>query len=376
MITHNKTNLYKRIAVSFLATSVVIALAIFYLAFSWASITVVPKSDDFSASYSVDVVDTDAGNPGAAVPGKVIEQTLDADGSFSATGSATELQQAEGTVTILNTTGKAQQLRATTRILSANGTLFRTKEYVNVLPESQIEVAVVADKPGDVGEVSSHLTIPGLSEGQQAKIYAQSYVPKAAGTSNNKIVSSEDIQKAEDALVARLQESFTATLNKSGSGLAGTSIGKVVDHTVVSSTSSANVGDKAEQFDMKVKVRFDAVLFNEDTMRAHVANLLKERLAPGQELIAPKANEIHYVFDRIDPSRNTATIKVVATAGKILAQDARVFDRERLVGLSKEEIQAYFATSSDIQGVEVKFYPFWVLRAPLLPDHINILIKK
>lgn len=374
MISHNKTNLYKRIAVSFLVVSLLIACSIFYLAFSWASITVIPRSENFTSTYAVEVSENSQGTD--SVKGGVMETILDGQGTVSSTGTVQLSKNAEGTVTLMNTTSKDQPLRATTRILSANGTLFRTKEYVNVPAGGQVTAAVIADQEGEIGEISPRLIIPGIWLGNQDKIYAERYVPAQGGTSSAKLVSADDIKRAETKVVEKLKEIVFENLVKEESSLGVIDAIKVSNYSIQESTSDHKVGDKVENVTVKVKVKFNVVLFDDAAMRTQVIGRLKEKLAPGQDLIPPQPHEVRYDLGRFDGDKKVASIKVYVTAGKILKQDARVFDRERLVGLSKEEIKAYFSSNEDIQEVRVEFYPFWVVRSPLLSDHINVLIKK
>lgn len=373
----NKTGLYRSIAIPFIALSVVIVLVIFYVSFSWATVVIVPKSQVFSANYDVAVVDASQGNTQVnAVSGKVIETELEGQGTFNATGTQAESQQAGGMVTFVNTSGKDQPLRATTRVLSANGTLFRTKDFVNVPAKGEVQAPVVADKPGDTGQISDHLSIPGLSLDQQSRIYAQAFTTALPGTATAKIVSEDDISQAQSALEAKLENSFMATLTQGQSTYTDTHVSRVMDRVVTVSQASKKAGDKADTFDVKITVKFSAVTFNDELMNSYLVTRLREKVGPGQDVVPPLAHEIRYVFGSVDPVKKTAVVKVSTTAQKILKQDARIFDRSRLVGLSSDEVKAYFASNEDVQEVKVQLYPFWVFRTPLLEDHINILIKK
>ena len=379
MITPNKTNLYKRIATSFLVLSLLIGLTIFYVAFSWATITITPKAENFSAQYAMDVVDTSQ-NPVAnnVIPGSIKETDLDGTGTFAATGTENVEQKQGGKITVVNTTGKDQPLRATTRFLTEDGTLFRTQDYVMVPAKGQADVEIYADQPGAIsGKISSRFTIPGLWEGLQTQIYGQGYVPLQDGVGKNKLVTQDDLDKAQEKLVSRLEQSFLDNLQKDplyqkSSG----QVSQVVSHKIIKSTASKKVGDKTEQFDIKVSVHFTAVLFNEQILKTQLKTKLSERLGPNQELLNPKDGQIRYALTRVSSDKKSATLTVSATAGRILKQDTRVVEKERLTGLSSDEVKAHFASQVDIQGIEVQMYPFWITRTPLIADHINILVKR
>lgn len=379
MISPNKTNLYKRIATSFLVVSVLIGISIFYIAFSWATITITPKAENFSAQYMMDVVDVSQGTPSpSSVPGKIKEADLEGEGTFSATGTENVEQKPGGKITVVNTTGKDQPLAATTRFLTEDGTLFRTQEYVMVPAKSEVEVEIYADQPGALrGRISSRFTIPGLWEGLQTQIYGQGYVPLQEGTSKNKLVSAQDIENAEKKLIERLKENFTNDLKKDdlyqkSSG----QISQIISSRVVKSSSNKKVGDKTEQFDLKVNVHLTAVLFNEPILQTQLKEKLSERLGPNQELLSLQSQQVKYELARINPDKKSASLKVSASAGKILKQDTRTIDRERITWLTSDEVKTHFASQDEIQDVQVQMYPFWMHRTPLIADHVNILIKR
>ncbi|MDO8656051.1 MAG: hypothetical protein Q7K45_02330, partial [Nanoarchaeota archaeon] len=115
---HLKTDLYKKIALTFFVISIGIALIVFYISFSWATITITQKPEYFNANFNIKVAEnlSSLASSDVAIAGKVIQTEMEAAGTFS-TESITEISESPlAKITIINTTAKDQPLRATTRL--------------------------------------------------------------------------------------------------------------------------------------------------------------------------------------------------------------------------------------------------------------------
>ncbi|MEK7103591.1 MAG: hypothetical protein AAB870_04555 [Patescibacteria group bacterium] len=372
MIMHNKTNLYRRIAGTFFLFSILIALAVFYFSFSWATVILKPHSESFTSSQVFALTDKDTYGPDE-IKASIQTEILDADGQFDTTGVKEEVGSASASITIVNTTGTAQPLRATTRLLSPNGVLFRTQEFVNALPHSKVSVAIYADKEGDIGAVSDgRFTIPGLWEGLQAQIYGEGFVQKEAGVQKIKIVQQADIDQAKKTLIARLETKFREKISRLAG--ANTTQYQAFDSSVISFTTSAKEGKEADHITVTIKARFVAVSFDRQAVYERFVEGIKAKLSASQELVAPEPGQLEYNVSINGPSLSQMQLKVSSQAKKTTTQDPRLFDAKALTNKSKAEIIAYFANFDDIGSVDVRLYPFWVINAPALSDHINILL--
>ena len=60
----------------------------------------------------------------------------------------------------------------------------------------------------------------------------------------------------------------------------------------------------------------------------------------------------------------------------VLKDGADIINPERLIGLSREQLDDYLSARSEIAGYEVKFTPSWINKVPSLVDHIKIEIAK
>ncbi len=372
MIMHNKTNLYRRIAGTFFLFSILIALAVFYFSFSWATIVIKPHSEGFTTSKVFSLTENDTQSPDE-IKATLQTDILDADGQFDTTGVKELVGDSSASVTLVNTTATAQPLRATTRLLSPNGVLFRIHDFVNVLPRSRVTVSVYPDKEGEVGTIpAGRFTIPGLWEGLQSQIYGEGFTQKQADVQKIKLVQQADIDQAKNTLLARLDTKFREKLS-----LLSTSDSpqyQAVDSKILSYTTSAKEGKTANQITVTIKARFVAVSFDRKAVYDRFIEGMKGKLSATQELVPPEPGQLEYNVTIGGPSLSQMQLKVSSQAKKTTSQDPRLFDTKALANKSKAEIIAYFASFDDIGSVDVRLYPFWVFTAPALTDHINILL--
>ena len=379
---HPKTDLYKKIALTFFIISLGVALVVFYISFSWATITITQKPEYFTTNIGIKVaehLDT-LSTSDVAIPGKIVQTEMEAAGSFSAESVTEAKQRVSGVMTLVNTSTKNQPLRATTRLLTADGFLLRTKTYVLVPAKGTADVSVEADQDGEPAPSAlNRFTVPGLWPGLQDKIYGQKCVQKTGGTMKAHILRIEDLEKAKKTLTEKLKEKFTVMLDAPtalGEDFKPKKLVKFIDVQVASVSVSAPIDTQTEQFDVRLTAKATWVLYDEVDMMLKINEQLMKQLSIGQDLISPTEQELSYILAGVHSTEKTATITIIAQAGKILGQDMELFNKQKLVGLTSDQIIGCFKSYSDITDVNVRLYPFWVTRAPLLMDHIHILMKK
>lgn len=372
----SRTDLYRKIALSFFSISVVIALIIFFVSFSWATVTITPIVKQLSDTVSLTVQEEPLSASGA-VPGKIVRRELEASGTFTPTAVKTVEDRASGSITVLNTSGRTQPLRVTTRFLSSGNILFRSTEFVTVPAQGSVDVPVIADAVGDPGNLQSErFTLPGLNVDAQVRIYGTSFTKGAGGSQEVRAVTQTDISNAETELLAKLQEKFVLMLDAEKTRVNAAAVGSTVKNSQVSHSSDRAVGDQAKEFTLTVKAEFIGVLYDEQKFISAIHRALLANLSTGYQLIDPLISDITSTITSVDDAAHSATISANAIAGKMRNDDLQPYQKKDLAGLSREDIATYFKGYDDISDVTVSLYPFWVTRAPLLVDHITIRIQK
>lgn len=372
-----KTSLYRNIAISFIILSIAIAVTIFYVTFSWATIIISPQKISLTDSFSVKVGKTPTSVTEEQLFGRAVQTMLDGEGTFSATSKESTKQRARGTVTIVNNTANAQPLRATTRLLTPDGFLFRTESFVSAPAKGKVTVPVIADKEGSVEGLSlTRLTIPGLWQGLQSSIYGQDFSVQTKGEEEVSLVTQEDIDRAKDEVLKKVKDKFSLLLDIPDTTFQPKKAVKISDVIVKEFTSTQKAGDKAKNFTVTLKVLGTGVVFDESESMALLKERAKSQLGIGYEFSFGEGDRVSYSLKEFDTVNSEAHVQLDVEAGKVRGEDPSQFVKSNLVGLSKNQLKEYFASYGDIADADVRFYPFWVQRAPLLTDHIHILFQK
>lgn len=112
-------------------------------------------------------------------------------------------------VTLINTTDSSIDLIARTRLLSSGGILYRLTEPVSVAGQRQVTTTAIADVEGESSVLTGPDTfvLPGLSETQQALIYAESSTASTPGIQT--VYTGEVTQQDVDTALAQLRSDLS-----------------------------------------------------------------------------------------------------------------------------------------------------------------------
>lgn len=370
-----KTRAYRSIALSFFGISLIVALVVFVISFSWATITIVPEVTTFPVSSRIAVQVN--GPADDALRGAFVQRDLEGAGTFTPSATETKSSRISGVMTVVNRTGRAQPLRATTRFLSANNILFRSEQFVNVPAGGSADVPVAADKDGDVGTLdTSRFIIPGLWEPLQTDIYGASFTQRTGSEQTVRTVTQGDIDRAEREVKKKLEEKFSLLLDAEKPSFNASSVRAAYRTDVLKHTTSHAVGDAIDEFTLRISVRFSGVLLDERELTDRLSATVRTQVSAGYDIVPLRPEQIEVAVDSLDAQARRATLRVTAQGSKLRSDDIRSYHTRDLVGLPKDAIVEYFRGYDDIKDVQVYFSPFWVTRAPLLVDHIKIIVDK
>ena len=317
---------------------------------------------------------TDQTDPRELVDGTIQDLKVKALKTYPATGETYLGEDIIGQVNIINNYNKSQALIATTRLLSPDNKLFRIKNAVNVPAGGQVAVAIYADKPtADMAISPTTFTIPGLWAGLQDKIYAQSDAAFTYQQKVKKYVNSSDLDQAAQDINNTLMTNAKAQLDPS---LAASGSWLYTSNNPATVTMNAKINDQVDQFTAQAVGEIVAVSFNKD-QAAKLAEAKLNLLVPDdKELSDFNPADLIYSLDNYDPVSQTATIKATFTGTMILKSDSEVINPEQLVNLTADQIGVYLKSQSEIQSFNLKFFPYFINRAPSLVDRIKIIINK
>ena len=383
---------YRRIAFGFIALTGVLIILAAYFILSRAEIAIKVVEEPISADFMINVKESEAVNPESpeadgivgdfateevSLSGKVIETTVSGGKEYKTSGKKVAQGEVGGKVTIFNNYGKDQPLVATTRLLSKEGILYRLKKNITVPVGGRVEAEVYADSPTEeAGKLGpTRFTIPGLWEGLQEKIYAQSFEPMHGANQEIKFAAEEDIKNGFDALNQVLTDQVMDNLKtqmKSG----GEVLGKVIIKGIDEKKSSLKAEETGEKFSVTMALKVVGVAFSKKDFELLVKDQLQKIVPEDKELANIDYAGLTFVVEGYDLRAREANM-MVHIEGKIsMKTDNIIFDEDRFIGLDKERIMKYLEVYPEIESATVEFSPFWVKKVPHLKNNVKIIIQK
>jgi len=374
--------LYKNVAISFIVIAVILVAVVGYFSLVSATIKITPAKKEVKTEFTAEVLDTDAAVSEWQVKGKIIEETVDAEQKFVATGKK-EISNTDvaGVMKVFNKSNKNQTLVATTRFLSPNKILLRAKNRIVVPAGGSTSVEVYADNPDDLNnnllvDNNTHFIIPGLAEALQDKIYGENQGEiKATGEKREVlVVRQEDVDSAKEALKKQVADAETKKLSGANNFQ---NPGGVVNVEVVEFDLDKNVGEATDIFTAKAKLKVQAVLFDKYEVLEMAENKLLSVVPEEYDFIATDKDSLQAVVNATDLVNKKAELKISLAGYAVLKPSSEILNKNRFKGMSREMVKSYFIKfSSDVKGAEVDFFPFWVRHVPEMADRINVVIEK
>lgn len=414
--TVSQPSIYRRIAYTFIALTVIIVLAVLWLTSVKAEVLVKVKRDRVRLDGVVEVAkDPKTGQ----IPGRVVQGVFEKVQEFPVLGAAGEPVDptktptpapvvqtpppvvnenvlAKGTVRIVNKYSKSQTLVRTTRLLTPDNKLYRIDSQVVIPPGGQVTVGVYADKPGSQYVLTGpqKFTIPGLFIDLQQFIYAESDTPFQAVPQDSpaattpvtpptpaqttppkagKPVTQADLDRAEKSLTdAVLNQAMKSLASEVGntSNLEVVYVVKVADRKFM-----VRPGDVAENFLASIKLDVTAVYYGKEDMQTLVRSRLRERVPSGREFLPFDSGAITYSLESSDAKQEIASIRVSADAAYRLSPSSPLLQKTVIAGKSKSEAESLLKAVDGVESVEVRIEPGWIDTVPSLKDRIDLKVE-
>jgi len=366
---------YKHISIIFMFLAIILILGVTYLVLSKVTITLYPSNEKITHEFDLLIYQNTppATEDYPTLQGKIISTTQEINQNFSVNNGTTVNAIAVGKVTLHNDRQTAQPLVATTRLLTPDNILFRLKEKVVIPAESTITAEVYADKKGASGNIEpTTFTIPGLNKSLQKLVYAKSETPIAGGTKQIGILTQSDIDQALDKFGKDNSANLLAQYINDANDL--TLIDTNINLTDVE-TPNEDIGTEVDSFTLNGNITVNAVFANKNDILETAKNIIDhDRNIKSSISIDPSS--LTYKLKKIDIENKTAIITISLSGLATLDPQTNIFNKNLLVGFTKEDLELYFSQFDSIDNINVEFSPFWVTKVPILKDHINIQLAK
>ncbi len=375
-----------KVFVIFILFSLVACGVIGFLILPRAEIEIKPKLDNIVIDLGITFSENATNNDDSKniIPGKFVEINKEStEQEFKATGSKEIKTKATGEIIVNNTySSDPQTLLTGTRFVAEGGKEFVLPQTVQIkgaevqngtLVAGQTAVKVEAQAEGpDYNIAPTKFTIPGLEKAKQDKITASSESNFSGGDARSaKVVSSEDIAKANEALQDKpLSELQTEINNQINSGY--NYFSETISPEITSETTPAE-GEETENFKIKVKIKFATIFYSEKSLAEHLKSKYDARLTKNQYLLAEDLTGVNFTPINFDSAKKEqqGNLHIEKQAVWKIEEEKLI---EKLKGLTAKDAESTLAETEGIESGEVKLWPFWVEKVPKLSKKITIQI--
>lgn len=413
IVTPNKQALFTLILVS-----VLLLLAIAYIALPGATIYITPKSSITEASFNINFLDfeknkTTLENPYsnalsiATFP--VNPPPFTKKITHNATGKLFRGENARGIITVINLSNNPWDLVAKTRFQTEDGLIFRLISNVRVPAAKDnspgtLNVEVIADEFDTNGQAiggrgnipPSKFFLPGLkNEENKKKLSGESKMPMVGGvTKIIKTISKEDIEaainktktnvikEAADDLKKYLEEQNLA--NRSNFSLLTDKHAIIINEPKLNAPNDL-IGKEAEQFEIAATYETKGISFDRQTLNDLLKTNVTNRVDPDKTIVKINENDLSYKFLDGDISSGKIRLTVIIRAIQIYELDPEKENGVRfikkitdhIVGLRLKDAEDYLQQQTkEISKVEIKLWPVWAPTIPNIADNIKFVVKE
>lgn len=344
-----------------------------------------PQISEEEYTIKLDPSLTEINEENLSLPAKNIEAVLEGEKTVNTTGTKMVGESAKGKVTIYNRTSAEKIFISATEITGPGGLKFSLNDKVTVASESagsdytrvpgrsEIEVTALA--------IGTESNLASGTEFAIANLSKSDYVAKneaafSGGTSREvQVVAKKDQEKVLSELIDELNSKALGDLSDkvaAGEKLVEESLSsKVVDKKY-----NKNVDEEADEVNLKLKIKFSALSFNQGELKKLIEEKVKSAVPDGFEY---RSEDSEISFSLKDVAEEEAAIFVAHfTANFYPTLDIESI-RNGLVGKKPEIGEAYLQMMPGIDSYEVKIYPSLPARLATFPrvaSHIKIEVKR
>lgn len=336
-------------------------------------VTVAAESFEKNISLMIDSEAKEVDQNQKIIPGQLLEVTNEDAKRVVATGKKDVGTKAKGPVTVTNSFQVAPwKIPAGTVFVSPDNKSFKlvsdmtvpgptfcqTGDKLGICPGSASGTLEAAE-PGDSYNIKAgKFTISGLSDAQKSGSTAESTKDFSGGSSKTvSTMTAEDVENATAALSEDLKKQAIEEFKKQAKDL------KLIEDAIEADkpeveTNPGEIDSETEYFDIKIKNKHRAIVFNDQQVQDIVLSELKKEVPSDKELILSEGDE----FAVAVLNKNYKEKKLELESRVKTKIGTKVNDREVKQGLNgrkASEARDILAKVPNVKDVAIHTFPRW-----------------
>jgi hypothetical protein len=287
--------------------------------------------------------------------------------SFPSSGKTSKESKAHGKIKISSSYNLPIKLTANTRFQAPseeNVLYFRSTKAVIVPAKGNLEIDVVADRPGEEYNIEpATFSIPGLvGKPEYTSIFGKSFSRMEGGFKGDVArVEEEDLNRAKSVLTEKLFSEAKEFLKIKASDeyviLDGSS-----KEEILNTSSSEEAGKEAPSFIFQATVKSQALVFKKSDLENFAKEFIKSKIEDGQK-IKEDSLELDYSPESINLNIGKITLKLKFSAKAY--SDVNLASLEKLISKKTlAEADNILANQTQIKQVKISFWPPWIKNIP------------
>lgn len=412
-IAPNKQALFTLILVSIL-----LLLAIAYIALPGATIEITPKSSVLNPAFNVTFLDYKK-NRGAleehtgqniVIPSFPVDPPpLTKKIIWHATGKIFKGENARGVLTIVNLSPSPWDLAVRTRFQTNEGIVFRILKAIRIPPArgqspGMLDVPVVADEfdiynqvLGNRGNIGpSKFFLPGLkNEENRKKLYAESKSGMTGGLTRTILsITQADLDAAKEEIKREIIKGAAQDLKKyleQENLIQKTNLSLLTDRNVIKvsephiETPEDRIGEPGDQFEVTATYTVNGFAFDRQKLIEALKERIVNRVDPDKKIIKIQEDDISYRF--LDEDAAAGRVRLTTTMRAIQMYDLdpekenghRFIKKitDHILGLRLKEAEEYLQQqTNEVSRVKITTWPIWAPTIPTITDNVKFVIKQ
>ena len=307
------------------------------------------------------------------LPLTAVSITKEGTKTVPTTGSKNVGEKATGTITLINQySNSTQTVPAGTVLQTTDSKRFTTNTGV-VIPGAEfsvegststlktsgrVDVSITAAESGEDYNLSSgRLTLVGISDQKDNKVYGDG--PKTAGGTNQtiKLVSAADVDGARSQLVEQLTSDAS---NDAVNQTQNSELLKEATATeVLSFSADANPGDERDQVTVSAKIALKVLALDKAALTTALTERGKVDIGDNK-IFSVRSEDVSYTVSAVSNTAGSATISAQAS-GSVAANVDQTALLKQLRGKSDRAATAILEQTPLYQSVAITHDPAWFL---------------
>lgn len=301
-------------------------------------------------------------------------------------------ETAKGQVIIINSTDREYSLKPYTRFITDNDLVFKTSSWVNLPPQSQTQIELLADDVDDAGQLmglrgnitsGTVLYIRNLNESRVRKQIVANAVTDFTGgdTLARGIVTQQDINAFNTLAQDTITESASQIIRESvkDPSIIPLMYPMFISGTIQEVDINAKVGEPMIEFDGQITANIAYRFLKQEDINRAIRFYFDQRGTQSLRLVNIQQESLK-MYDPIDVSTGVYSMPMTISTFWSYNFDSDIggiFGQllQTIPGMTKDQARQQILSYPDISIAKVSISPFWYQTVPTIKSRIKFQVS-